>query len=183
MSDEEEIIFSSHSNPDESITSDGSSEDEIAQSDELPNQNQAVEEYIKLEENVQIPNYARGEIIEDSQTVFGKTTDNMSESSSDAFSRMEKSLKRLKQASDSHPKMTKISESDAGTGDKTDTPSVIEKESPKHDLSDNKSDITDYSYYLIEPNVEQRNRSPDVPEHEQEQSSAPDVPPRKYRRL
>ena len=194
MSDDEDIIFSSHSNPDESETSDESSEDENAQSDEIPNQTQAAEEYLKLEENVEIPNYAKGEIIEESPAVSGKAnifanTDKMSanttedEPSSDAFSRMEKSLKKLEQASDSHPKMAKTSEADAKTGDKTQP--VIEGKSDKNDLMDSKSDITDYSYYLIDPNVEheQRNRSTDVPEHEQERSSAPDVPPRKYRRL
>ena len=189
MSDDEEIIFSSHSNPDESDTSDESSEDENDQSDELPNQNQAAEEYLKLEENVEIPNYAKGEIIEESPTVSGKAnTDKMpdntpeDESSSDAFSRMEKSLRKLTQASDSHPKMIKTSEPDGKTGERNP---VIDEKSNKNDLTDSKSEITDYSYYLIDPNVEheQRNRSTDVPEHEQEQSSAPDVPPRKYRRL
>ena len=95
MSDEEEIIFSSHSN-DQSETADDSSdesEDNNAQSDELPNKNQ--EEYLKIEENVEIPNYAQGEVVEDAPAVSGKAkTDNMSdsrsndESSSDAFSRM-----------------------------------------------------------------------------------------------
>ena len=193
MSDEEEIIFSSHSN-DQSETADDSSdesEDNNAQSDELPNKNQ--EEYLKIEENVEIPNYAQGEVVEDAPAVSGKAkTDNMSdsrsndESSSDAFSRMEKSLKKLKQASDTHPKMTKIPESEAITGNKIISTPVMKDKSEKNDLSDSKSDMTEYSYYLIDPNVEheqQRNRTPDVPEHEQERSSAPDVPPRKYQRL
>ena len=194
MSDEEDIIFSSHSN-DQSETSEESSdesEDDKAQSDELPNQNQ--EEYLKIEENVEIPNYAQGEVVEDAPVVSGKAkTDNMpdnrsndDESSSDAFSRMEKSLKKLKQASDTHPKMTKIPESEAKPGNELISTPVMEDKSDKNDLSDSKSDMTEYSYYLIDPNVEheqQRNRTPDVPEHEQERLSAPDVPPRKYRRL
>ena len=193
MSDEEEIIFSSHSN-DQSETADDSSdesEDNNAQSDELPNKNQ--EEYLKIEENVEIPNYAQGEVVEDAPAVSGKAkTDNMSdsrsndESSSDAFSRMEKTLKKLKQASDTHPKMTKIPESEAINGNKMISTPVMNDKSEKNDLSDSKSDMTEYSYYLIDPNVEheqQRNRTPDVPEHKQERSSAPDVPPRKYQRL
>ena len=191
MSDDEEVIFSSHSNH-QSETSDDSSdesENDNAQSDELPNQNQ--EEYLKIEENVEIPNYAQGEVVEDAPVVSGKVkSDNISGSrsndeSSDAFSRMEKSLKKLKQASDTHPKMTKIQEPEIKPGNEMVSMPVM-KDKSDNDLLDSKSDMTEYSYYLIDPNVEheqQRNRTPDVPEQEQERSSAPDVPPRKYRRL
>merc|ERR1719192_14603 len=160
----------------------------------LTNQKNTIEsqEYLKIEENVKIPNYDKGEIItEDVPAIFGSVkTDNMSdnksndESSSDAFSRMEKSLKKLKKASESHPQMPKckeIASEKTLSGPKADSKPTVDK----NDLLDTKSDITDSSYYLINPNIKhETRRTPDVPEYQHEdRSSAPDVPPRKYRRL